>query len=104
MAYGIVSVYGMNKNVGNVSFYDMQNQNSFSKPYSEATANMIDTEARKLIEGQYERAKNLLREKYSELSALANQLLEKEVLLKSDVERLIGIRPTGEEKPTDIPM
>jgi ATP-dependent Zn protease len=48
--------------------------------------------------------KNLLREKYSELSALANQLLEKEVLLKSDVERLIGIRPTGEEKPTDIPM
>jgi len=104
MAYGIVSVYGMNKNVGNVSFYDMQNQNSFSKPYSEATANMIDTEARKLIEGQYERAKKLLREKYSELSALANQLLEKEVLLKSDVERLIGIRPTGEEKPTDIPM
>jgi cell division protease FtsH len=60
MAYGIVSVYGMNKNVGNVSFYDMQNQNSFSKPYSEATANMIDTEARKLIEGQYERAKKLI--------------------------------------------
>lgn len=104
MAYGIVSVYGMNANVGNVSFYDMQNQNSFSKPYSEATANMIDEEARKLIQGQYERAKELLREKYSELSALANQLLEKEVLLKSDVERLIGARPTGESVPTDIPM
>ena len=104
MAYGIVSVYGMNKNVGNVSFYDMQNQNSFSKPYSEQTASMIDDEARKLIQGQYERAKALLREKYSELSALANQLLEKEVLLKSDVERLIGTRPTGDAKPTDIPM
>lgn len=104
MAYGIVSVYGMNENVGNVSFYDMQNQNSFSKPYSEATANMIDEEARKLIQGQYERAKDLLRDKYSELSALANQLLEKEVLLKSDVERLIGARPIGESKPTDVPM
>lgn len=104
MAYGIVSVYGMNKNVGNVSFYDMQNQNSFSKPYSEETASMIDDEARKLIQKQYERAKELLREKYSELSALANQLLEKEVLLKSDVERLIGARPTGESVPTDIPM
>ena len=104
MAYGIVSVYGMNKNVGNVSFYDMQNQNSFSKPYSEQTASMIDDEARKLIQGQYERAKALLREKYSELSALANQLLEKEVLLKSDVERLIGTRPTGDAEPTDIPM
>lgn len=104
MAYGIVSVYGMNKNVGNVSFYDMQNQNSFSKPYSEQTASMIDDEARKLIQGQYERAKALLREKNSELSALANQLLEKEVLLKSDVERLIGARPIGETEPTDIPM
>ena len=104
MAYGIVSVYGMNKNVGNVSFYDMQNQNSFSKPYSEQTASMIDDEARKLIQGQYERAKALLREKNSELSALANQLLEKEVLLKSDVERLIGARPIGETVPTDIPM
>ncbi|MFK7949011.1 MAG: ATP-dependent zinc metalloprotease FtsH [Saprospiraceae bacterium] len=104
MAYGIVSVYGMNDNVGNVSFYDMQNQNSFSKPYSEETASMIDAEARKLIQGQYERAKELLRDKYSELSALANQLLEKEVLLKSDVERLIGARPNGESKPTDIPM
>ncbi len=104
MAYGIVSIYGMNGNVGNVSFYDMQNQNSFSKPYSEQTASMIDDEVRKLIQGQYERAKALLREKYSELSALANQLLEKEVLLKSDVEHLIGARPTGKAEPTDIPM
>ena len=104
MAYGIVSIYGMNGNVGNVSFYDMQNQNSFSKPYSEQTASMIDDEVRKLIQGQYERAKSLLREKYSELSALANQLLEKEVLLKSDVEHLIGARPTGKAEPTDIPM
>jgi cell division protease FtsH len=93
MAYGIVAVYGMNANVGNVSFYDMENQNSFRKPYSEETSSMIDHETRKLIQGQYDRAKDLLREKYTELSALAHELLEKEVLLKADVERLLGPRP-----------
>ncbi len=94
MAYGIVAIYGMNKKVGNVSFYDMQNQNSFQKPYSEETASLIDEECRNLILSQYERAKNLLREKFQELSALANELLEKEVLLKEDVERLLGPRPS----------
>ena len=93
MAYGIVAIYGMNDNVGNVSFYDMENQNSFRKPYSEETSSMIDHETRRLIQGQYERAKDLLREKYAELSALAHELIEKEVLLKSDVERLLGPRP-----------
>jgi cell division protease FtsH len=92
-AYGIVAIYGMNEKVGNVSFYDMENQNSFRKPYSEETASMIDHETRALIQGQYDRAKNLLRDKYAELSALANELLEKEVLLKADVERLLGPRP-----------
>ncbi|NJN77981.1 MAG: ATP-dependent zinc metalloprotease FtsH [Saprospiraceae bacterium] len=93
MAYGIVAVYGMNDNVGNVSFYDMENQNSFRKPYSEETSSMIDHETRRLIQGQYNRAKDLLREKYAELSALAHELIEKEVLLKADVERLLGPRP-----------
>lgn len=92
MGYGMVSVYGMNKKVGNVSFYGMS-QDSFTKPYSDETATMIDDEVRKMIDAQYERAQELLTDKRDELNALANALLENEVLLKSDVERLIGPRP-----------
>ena len=92
MAYGMVSVYGMNDKVGNVSFYGMQ-QDQFNKPYSDETANLIDQEVRKMIDAQYKRAQDLLTEKRTELNALANALLEKEVLLKSDVERLVGKRP-----------
>lgn len=92
MAYGMVTVYGMNKNVGNVSFYAMS-QDQFNKPYSNETARLIDDEVRLLIETQYKRAQDLLEEKRDELNKLAGTLLEKEVLLKSDVERLIGPRP-----------
>ncbi|MBK9257033.1 MAG: ATP-dependent zinc metalloprotease FtsH [Saprospiraceae bacterium] len=92
MAYGMVTIYGMNSNVGNVSYYAMS-QDQFNKPYSEETARMIDAEVRKLIDDQYVRAKALLQEKRHELNLLATTLLEKEVLLKSDVERLIGVRP-----------
>jgi AFG3 family protein len=93
MAYSMVVVFGMNEKVGNVSFYDLQNQNQFAKPYSDDTATMIDSETRRMIDIQYERAKKLLKEKEAELKLLAEELLEKEVLLKSDVERLIGKRP-----------
>ncbi len=103
MAYSMVAIYGMNKKVGNVSFYGMQ-QDQFNKPYSDETATMIDEEVRKLIDSQYERAKKLLREKKKELELLANQLLEKEVLLKSDVEKLIGERPHGVDTPSDNGM
>ncbi|MCZ2337616.1 MAG: hypothetical protein LC127_05320 [Chitinophagales bacterium] len=100
----MVTVYGMNKNVGNVSFYAMS-QDQFNKPYSNETARMIDEEVRKLIETQYERAQNLLIEKREELNKLAQTLLEKEVLLKSDVERLIGQRPTPvDELAIDTPI
>lgn len=92
MAYGMVTVYGMNNNVGNVSFYAMS-QDQFNKPYSNETARLIDEEVRNLIEIQYKRAQALLTEKREELNMLAATLLEKEVLLKSDVERLIGPRP-----------
>ena len=94
MAYSMVSVFGMNEKVGQVSFYGMQDQ--FSKPYSDETASMIDDEVRRLVNSQYERAKALLTERKEELEILANELLEKEVLLKSDVERLIGPRPNQE--------
>ena len=92
MAYGMITIYGMDETVGNVSFYGMS-KDAFSKPYSETTAAMIDDKVRQLITGQYTRAKELLNEKQNELDKLANTLLEKEVLTKSDVERLIGKRP-----------
>ncbi len=99
VAYAMVSIFGMNEKVGNVSFYDMQNQNTFSKPFSEETSKMIDVEARKIIEEQYLRAQNLLRDKRKELDALANLLLEKEVLFKDDLEALIGKRPFEKQEP-----
>ena len=92
MAYSMVAVFGMNEKVGQVSFYGMQSD-SFMKPYSDETAGMIDEEVRRLVGSQFERAKNLLLEKRNELETLANQLLEKEVLLKADVQKLIGPRP-----------
>ena len=92
MAYSMVTVFGMNDKVGQVSFYGLQ-QDQFQKPYSDETAFMIDDEVRKLLDSQYERAKALLQERRKELEILAKTLLEKEVLLKSDVEKLIGARP-----------
>src|SRR6056297_3150072 len=94
MAYGMVSVYGMSKKVGQVSFHGM-GEGQFQKPYSETTANLIDEEVRKMVEAQYERAKELLIKHRNELELLAKRLLEKEVLVKSDVEKLIGQRPVG---------
>ncbi len=97
MAYGMIAIYGMNDKVGNVSFYAMQ-QDQFNKPYSDDTAKMIDEEVRKLIQKQYLRAQELLKDKRVELNLLAQALLEKEVLLKSDVIKLIGLRPFQEDK------
>ncbi len=92
MAYGMVGIYGMNEKVGNVSFYGMQ-QDQFTKPYSDETAELIDNEVRKMIDIQYERAQKLLTDHRDDLEKLAQRLLEKELLLKSDVEELIGPRP-----------
>ena len=99
IAYAMVTVYGMNEKVGNVSFYDPQQETSFTKPYSEETSKLIDEEVRKLIEESYERTKNLLIEKKQQVATLAEALLEKEVLFQSDVETLIGKRPYEEKKP-----
>jgi cell division protease FtsH len=92
MAYSMIGIYGMNKKVGNVSFYGMQ-QDQWSKPYSDDTATLIDNEVRKLLDDQYKRSQDLLKSKKKELDILAKELLEKEVLIKSDVEKLIGPRP-----------
>lgn len=94
MAYSIVSVYGMNDKIGNVSYYDSkQSEFSYSKPYSENTARIIDEEVKKLIDEAYQRTLKLLTEKKKEVEILAKELLEKEIIFQSDLERLIGKRP-----------
>ena len=103
IAYAMVTVYGMNDKIGNISYYDPQQENTFTKPYSDETAKMIDHEVRKLIDDAYEKTKKLLVEKREDVEKLANALLEKEVLFQSDVEALIGKRPFEEKKPlTDV--
>ncbi|MEQ8706670.1 MAG: ATP-dependent zinc metalloprotease FtsH [Phaeodactylibacter sp.] len=96
MAYSMITVFGMNEKVGQVSFYGMS-QDQFQRPYSDETASLIDGEVRKLVESQYIRAKELLTEHRDDLEKLAEILLDKEVLLKSDVERLLGKRSSEAE-------
>jgi AFG3 family protein len=92
MAYSMISIYGLDEKVGNVSFYGMS-QDQFQKPYSEDTATLIDDRVRVMIDGQYARAQQMLREHRPELELLAKALLDKEVIHKSDIERMIGPRP-----------
>jgi len=103
IAYSMVTMYGMNDKVGNISFYDPAQENYFTKPYSEETGKMIDQEVRKLIDMAYVKTKALLVERRTEVEKLAKELLVKEVLFKSDVEALIGKRPFEEKKILDIP-
>jgi AFG3 family protein len=98
----MVTVYGMNDKVGNISFYDPAQENYFTKPYSEETGKMIDQEVRKLIDEAYVKTKALLTEKKGDVELLAKELLKKEVLFKSDVEALIGKRPFEEKKVLDV--
>ena len=94
MAYSIVSVYGMNKNIGNLSFFDSkQSDYNFTKPYSDSTAEKIDQEVKRIIDNAYSRTKKLLTDKKEELEKIANKLLEKEILFQNDLEKLIGKRP-----------
>jgi len=94
MAYSIVSIYGMNDKIGNISFYDSKASDySFNKPYSESTAQTIDEEVRNIISEAYNRTKKLLIEKRELLEIVAQELLEKEILFQSDLEKLIGKRP-----------
>ena len=102
IAYSMITVYGMNDKVGNISYYDPSQENTFTKPFSEETGKMIDEEVRKLIDIAYIRTKKLLIEKKGDVEKLAKELLKKEVLFKSDVEALIGKRPYEEKKSLDI--
>lgn len=99
MAYGMVVYYGMSEKVGNLSFYKMA-QNSYDKPYSDETAKLIDDEVRKISDEQFKRAVTLLTDKREQLDSLASLLLEKEVLLKADLEALLGKCPWDKEEET----
>ena len=94
-AKAIVSIYGLNDTLGNVTYYDSSGQTdyNFSKPYSEQTAQVIDKEISKIIEKQYERAIDLLKNSKDKLRQLAERLLEKEVIFKDDLESILGKRP-----------
>ena len=98
----MVTAYGMNSKVGNVSYYDPSQENTFTKPYSEETGKIIDHEVRGIIEDAYQRTLQLLRDKKEAVEILAKELLAKEVLHKSDVETLIGKRPFEEKKIVEV--
>jgi len=99
-ARAMVSIYGLNEKVGNLTFYDSSGQQdySFTKPYSEKTSELIDEEISNIIEEQYQRAIKILEDNKENLEELANMLLEKEVIFKDDMEQIFGKRPWKKSK------
>lgn len=104
-AYAMVVYYGLDKKIGNVSYYDSTGQQEFSfgKPYSEKTAQDIDTQVRELIENCYQKAKDILISHKEQLDLLAALLLEREVIFTEDVERILGKRPFAKEESDTKP-
>lgn len=103
-AQAMVTIYGLSENIGNISYYDSSGQSeySFGKPYSEETAKKIDVEIKDIIENQYKRAVTILHENRDKLDALAQKLLEKEVIFREDLEEIFGKRawdPELTERP-----
>ncbi|WP_020569386.1 ATP-dependent zinc metalloprotease FtsH [Neolewinella persica] len=103
-AYDMITVYGMNPEVGQVSFYGMS-KDAYQRPYSDETATLIDNQVRRLLDSQYMRAQELLKDKRAEVELLAKELLDKEVLSSKDLVRLIGPRPVDADKlpPVEMP-
>ena len=102
-ARAMVTIYGLNDKLGNITYYDSQGQNDYAmdKPYSQETAVIIDAEISKIIEAEYDRAIKILSENRDKLDALANLLLEKEVIFKENVEEIFGKRPWDKEETED---
>jgi len=96
-AYAMVTIYGLNDKIGNISYYDSQGRESFQKPYSDDTARIIDQEVSKLIEQQYQRALQILSDSKEQLTQLAEKLLSAEVIFKEDLETIFGKRPWDRE-------
>ncbi|MBW8243770.1 ATP-dependent zinc metalloprotease FtsH [Muricauda oceani] len=99
-ARAMVTIYGLNDQLGNITYYDStgQNEYGFTKPYSEETAQKIDQEISKMIEEQYQRAIKLLQDNKDKLTELAERLLDKEVIFKDDLEKIFGQRPFEKEE------
>ena len=99
-ARSMVTVYGLNDKIGNLTYYDSSGQSdyNFSKPYSDSTAQIIDKEISNIVETQFKRAISLLKKHKNKLTELANYLLEKEVIFKEDLVRIFGERPFQELK------
>ena len=94
----MVTIYGLDEKIGNVSYYDSSNQGyGFTKPYSEETAKIIDQEIKIIIEKQYQRAKDILIKNKEKLDLLAEKLLESEVIFKEDLVKIFGERPFPEK-------
>jgi cell division protease FtsH len=102
-ARAMVTVYGLNEKIGNVTYYDSSGQSDygFSKPYSDETAKVIDKEISDLIESQYQRAIQILTDNRDKLFELADVLIEKEVIFKDDLERIFGVRPFGKTEDVE---
>ena len=97
-ARAMVTIYGLNEKVGNITYYQTnESEYGFTKPYSEETAKLIDTEISAIVEKEYRRAIQMLKKHIDKLTELAEHLLEKEVIFKDDLERIFGKRPF--EKP-----
>ncbi len=98
-ARAMVTIYGMNPKIGHITYYDSSGQEwQFSKPYSEKTAELIDEEIKKLVDKQYQRAKEILLKNKDKLIQLAKRLLDKEVLFREDLVEILGPRPFEKEK------
>lgn len=99
-AYAMVVFYGLNKKIGNMSYYDStgNSEYAFNKPYSEKTAEIIDVEVKAILDSAYQRAKTILIENKDKLVKLANLLLEKEVIFREDLEKIFGKRPYGDNE------
>jgi cell division protease FtsH len=99
----MVTIYGLNDKIGNISFYDSSGQQeyAFNKPYSEKTAELIDQEVKLMIDKAYERTKKLLTDHKDQLTQLAQRLLEKEVLFKEDLQQIFGKRKWEDKQ--DLP-
>lgn len=103
-AQAMVTIYGLNDKIGNVTYYDSSGQSdyNFGKPYSEKTAELIDSEVKSLIETQYDRAIDLLENNKDKLIKLADKLLEEEVIFKEDLEDIFGKRPWNKEEEVKV--
>jgi len=103
MAYAMVSMYGLSKEVGNISYYDSTGQqNGFTKPYSEERAQQIDKEVSRILAEQYARAKKVLSENKVKVEKLGSELLEKEVIFKADLEKIFGERKWKSYEETQL--